>query len=84
MRAAQGLRGEEPASRKPPGYPFDDSDVYKVIEGAAYSLSVHPDPELDAYVDGLIAMIAAAQEPDGYLYTARTIAAERPPAWAGH
>jgi DUF1680 family protein len=54
-------------------YPFDDSDVYKIIEGASYSLKVHPDPELDTYLDGLIAKIAAAQEPDGYIYTARTI-----------
>jgi DUF1680 family protein len=55
------------------GIPFDDSDVYKVIEGAAYSLAIHPDPELDKYLDGLIAKIAAAQEPDGYLYTARRL-----------
>ncbi|MBK9012590.1 MAG: glycoside hydrolase family 127 protein [Saprospiraceae bacterium] len=44
-----------------------------MIEGAAYSLQVHPDPKLDAYVDGLIKKIAHAQEPDGYLYTWRTI-----------
>lgn len=55
------------------GIYFNDSDVFKVMEGAAYSLSVHPDPELDAYMDDLIAKIAAAQEEDGYLYTARTI-----------
>lgn len=55
------------------GIPYDDSDVYKVIEGAAYSLSLHPDAELERYLDELIARIAAAQEPDGYLYTARTI-----------
>ncbi len=83
VRAAQVLRGEEPAHRNPPGYPFDDSDVYKVIEGAAYTLSVHPDPKLDAYVDGLIAKIAAAQEPDGYLYTTRTINPQKPHPWAG-
>ena len=52
---------------------FNDSDVFKVVEGAAYSLSRHPDPELDAYLDDLIAKIAGAQEEDGYLYTARTI-----------
>ena len=52
---------------------FNDSDVFKVVEGAAYSLSLHPDPELDAYLDGLIAKFAGAQEQDGYLYTARTI-----------
>jgi DUF1680 family protein len=55
------------------GTPFDDSDVFKVIEGAAYVLAMQPDPKLDKYLDELIAKIAAAQEPDGYLYTARTI-----------
>jgi DUF1680 family protein len=53
---------------------FNDSDVFKVIEGAAYSLRLHPDPALEQYVDDVIAQIAAAQEADGYLYTARTIA----------
>lgn len=55
------------------GTPFDDSDVFKVIEGASYTLALHPDPKLDQYLDELIVKIAAAQEPDGYLYTARTI-----------
>jgi DUF1680 family protein len=55
------------------GYFFNDSDVYKVIEGASYSLAQHPDPKLDAHLDKLIDDIAAAQEADGYLYTARTI-----------
>ncbi|HRD01818.1 MAG TPA: glycoside hydrolase family 127 protein [Candidatus Saccharicenans sp.] len=54
-------------------YPFDDSDVYKAIEAASYSLMLHPDPELDKYLDQLIAKIAAAQEKDGYIYTARAI-----------
>ena len=83
VRAAAALHGQPLADRKPPGYPFDDTDVYKVIEGASYALSVQPDPKLDAYVDGLIATIAAAQEPDGYLYTARTIDPEHPHPWAG-
>ena len=52
---------------------FNDSDVYKVIEGASYTLVQHPDAKLDRYLDDLIADIAAAQEDDGYLYTARTI-----------
>ena len=55
------------------GLRYNDSDVFKVIEGAAYSLSIHPDPELDRYLDDLIAKITAAQEPDGYLFTLRTI-----------
>ena len=82
-RAAAALRGEKVADKTPPGYPFDDTDVYKVIEGAAYALNVQPDPELEAYVDGLIAKIGAAQEPDGYLYTTRTIDPEHPHRWAG-
>ncbi len=59
------------------GCPFDDSDVYKIIEGAAYTLATHPDPELEKYVDGIIADIAGAQEDDGYLYTARTLGMEK-------
>jgi uncharacterized protein len=55
------------------GRRYNDSDVYKIMEAAAFSLAVHPDPELDACLDSLISDIAAAQEPDGYLYTARTI-----------
>jgi len=55
------------------GIYFNDSDVVKVIEGAAYCLALAPDKKLDRYLDGLIAKIAAAQEDDGYLYTARTI-----------
>jgi uncharacterized protein len=55
-------------------YPFDDSDVFKIIEGASYSLQTYPDPKLDAYLDTLIYKIGLAQEDDGYLYTNRTIA----------
>ena len=65
-------------------YPFDDTDIYKTIEGASYSLSVHPDPVLDKYVDSLIAIVAQAQEPDGYLYTARTIDPGHPHKWSGN
>ncbi len=62
---------------------FNDSDVFKVIEGASYSLSLHPDEKLEKYLDGLIAKIAAAQEDDGYLYTVRTIDPERVPPASG-
>jgi DUF1680 family protein len=64
-------------------YPFDDSDVYKSIEAASYALATHADPALDKYVDGLVAKIAAAQEPDGYLYAARTIGGPPPQPWVG-
>ncbi len=83
IRAAEALRHEPFENHKPPGYPFDDTDIYKVIEGASYTLSVHPDPKLEAYIDDLIAKIAAAQESDGYLYTARTIDPLNPHKWAG-
>jgi len=57
--------------------------VFKIIEGASYSLRLHPDPKLEKYLDDLIAIIAAAQEDDGYLYTARTIDPENPAPGAG-
>ena len=64
-------------------YPFDDTDIYKTIEGASYSLAVHPDPALAAYLDSLIELIGRAQEADGYLYTARTIDPAHVHPWAG-
>ena len=64
-------------------YPFDDTDIYKTIEGASYSLAVHPDPKLAAYIDSLIGIVGKAQEPDGYLYTARSIDPLHPHSWAG-
>ena len=55
------------------GIYFNDSDVYKVIEGAAYTLSIQADPKLDAYLDSLIEKIGAAQQEDGYLNTYYTL-----------
>jgi DUF1680 family protein len=46
---------------------FNDSDVHKVIDGAAYSLGLHPDPALDKMTDDVIGKIASAQQEDGYL-----------------
>ena len=82
-RAAAVLRGENITNRQPPGFPFDDTDPYKVLEGASYALTVQPDPQMSAYLDSLIALFAAAQEPDGYLYTTRTIDPQHPHKWAG-
>ncbi len=65
------------------GYSFDDTDPYKTIEGASYLLQTYPDARLEAYMDSVIAIIAAAQEPDGYLYTARTQNPREPHNWAG-
>ena len=60
------------------GIRFNDSDVFKIMEGAAYSLANHPDPQLENYLDELIEKVAEAQEDDGYLYTARTIDPDNP------
>ncbi len=64
-------------------FPFDDTDIYKIIEGASYSLQTFPDKELEAKIDTLIEYIGKAQEPDGYLYTTRTIDPNHPHEWAG-
>ncbi len=65
------------------GRRYNDSDVFKIMEGAAYSLALHPDPELEKYMDNLIAKIVAAQEEDGYLFTTRTIDPNNPAPGSG-
>ena len=64
-------------------YPFDDTDVYKVVEGASYALAVKYDARLDSYLDSVIVLIAAAQEQDGYLYTCLTNKCKRLERWYG-
>ena len=66
------------------GFPFDDTDVYKTIEGASYILQTFPDKKLEHYIDSVLDIVAAAQEPDGYLYTARTINPKKPHPWSGN
>lgn len=65
------------------GFPFDDTDVYKSIEGAAYSLHTYPDKALEARIDSIVELMAAAQEPDGYLNTSRTMNPAHPHDWMG-
>ncbi len=77
--ALKGATGAKCATR----YAFDDSDVYKLIEAASYTLVLQPNPSLDKVLDDWIGKIAAAQEPDGYLYTARTIDPRHPPSMSG-
>jgi DUF1680 family protein/alpha-L-arabinofuranosidase len=72
------MKGEHRAN-----YPFDDTDPYKILEGASYSLDVHPDRKLERYLDVLIVKIAAAQEDDGYLFTCRTNKAKNLINWYG-
>lgn len=61
--------------------PFDDTDVYKIIEGASYSLLTFPNPHLESLLDSLITLLQQAQEPDGYLTTWMSIDPMNPPAW---
>ena len=77
--------GEKGYQVTPPTlFPFDDTDAYKAIEGASYVLSMQPDAALEKQLDGWIERIAAAQEPDGYLYTFRTMHPDSPGhKWVG-
>lgn len=67
VRAGKILKGE--ATPLPTGTSrFDTSDYYKVLEGAAYLLKIERDPALEKKIDEAAAIIAAAMEPDGYIY----------------
>lgn len=83
VKAAQQMHSDTNLGFEIKGYSFDDTDVYKTIEGASYVLQTYPDKELEAYIDSVLAIVASAQEPDGYLYTARTMNPEHPHEWAG-
>jgi uncharacterized protein len=77
LKAAHAIDGAYQGQR------YNDTDVYKIIEAASDSLAVAPDPALDRKLDDLIAIVAAAQEPDGYLYTPRTVDPANPAPGAG-
>ncbi|MCQ2145331.1 MAG: glycoside hydrolase family 127 protein [Bacteroidales bacterium] len=83
VHAAEQMNADHNLGFEVGGYSFDDTDVYKTIEGASYILQTYPDPKLEAYIDSVLVLVAAAQEPDGYLYTARTMNPEHPHEWAG-
>ena len=65
------------------GKRFNDSDVFKVMEGVSYSLANHPDPQLEKWMDEMVEILAQAQEEDGYLYSARTVDPANAPAGSG-
>src|SRR5471032_944660 len=65
------------------GRRFNDTDVYKIIEAASYSLALVPDPRLSTKLDELIQLIAESQEKDGYLFPARTIDPQHPAPGVG-
>ncbi len=78
------IRAAHPSvAYKVEGFSFDDTDVYKTIEGASYSLQTYPNKKLEKYIDSVLKIVAAAQESDGYLYTSRTMNPTHPHAWSG-
>jgi len=94
--AAQHLQGIDTDTVHVGGLAFDDTDVYKTIEGCSYLLQTYPDLQLaierhgktdiipaQQYMDSVIEIMRAAQEPDGYLYTSRTMNPRHPHEWAG-
>ena len=82
-RVANFVRAAKKGTGPFQGKRYNDTDVYKVLEAASYSLATSSNPTLDRQVDDLIAIVAAAQEPDGYLYTARTVDPAKPAPGAG-
>ena len=68
--AADFLEGKKVEGHRP--HRFIDSDLYKVMEGAAYLAQLQDDPELEEQFDRIVKVISAAQEPDGYLYPSHT------------
>ncbi len=79
---------QNPSPDYPPsGFSFDDTDVYKTIEGASYMLMTMQDKKerqrLVQYMDSVLTFVGKAQEPDGYLYTPRTMNPWHPHSWAG-
>jgi DUF1680 family protein len=83
-RYANFVKAANPSDlHKVEGLSFDDTDVYKTIEGASYSMQIYPDKKLDKYIDSVLVLVANAQEPDGYLFTSRTMNPKHPHVWAG-
>jgi DUF1680 family protein len=78
------VKAANPSSAyKVEGLAFDDTDVYKTIEGASYSMQTYPDKKLSKYIDSVLVIVATAQEPDGYLNTSRTMNPAHPHEWMG-
>jgi len=67
------LKLEWKPSREPVPHIFWGSDICKWIEAASYSITTHPDSQLDSLIDGLVGLMMKAQQPDGYLNTYYTV-----------
>ena len=94
--AAKQLKGQGSDTVVVRGFSFDDTDVYKTIEGCSYLMQTYPNLRIKVtrggepclvyakdYIDSVLTIVASAQESDGYLYTARTMNPNRPHKWAG-
>ena len=88
-RCAAYLAGEE--TELPEPHRFISSDLYKVMEGVAYSLIIHPDKELEEHMDMIIDLIGKSQKEDGYLYISHICKnpypgemGDRPYSWIVH
>ena len=74
------IAGKQKTGKVRGDMPFDDTDVYKIIEGASSTLISAPNPKLERVLDSMIAIVKIGQEPDGYITTWRTINPAKPPA----
>ncbi len=74
------IAGKQKTGKVRGDMPFDDTDVYKIIEGASNTLISAPNPKLERVLDSMIAIVKIGQEPDGYITTWRTINPAKPPA----
>lgn len=88
-RCADYLAGR--STELPEPHRFISSDLYKVMEGVAYSLMQERNPELEKFMDSTIHLIAASQLPDGYLYISHICGnpnvdemGDRPYSWVVH
>lgn len=74
------IAGKQKTGKVRGDMPFDDTDVYKIIEGASNTLISAPNPKLERVLDSMIAIVKIGQEADGYITTWRTINPAKPPA----
>lgn len=74
------IAGKKKGGRYKSKFPFDDTDLYKIIEGASLTLISKPNSQLDSYLDSIIEIIKIGQESDGYITTWFTIDREHPPS----
>lgn len=83
LQAAADVLAGKPQANPPKPHRYITSDLYKVMEGAAYLLKSHRDPEIEARMDRITDVIAASQKPDGYIFPPHVIGNSGPRDEAG-